>query len=163
MFSSAGERNECPLSTNTIATWCLTFLVGLKSQGTKPGQKDCEGEPHGAEAGHADGKWLHLLSAPTLTLVHPQRFSLKVRQSLGRWRVTDLCERNGMLEWQSHQGNYGYAPGRSDPENRSDLQQPRSHSCLLSIRSLRRQRWRGSHGLHSEAGTEEAAVTTHIR
>lgn len=40
--------NECPLSTNTIAAGCLTFLVGVKSQGMKPGQQDCEaGEESG--------------------------------------------------------------------------------------------------------------------
>lgn len=99
------------------------------------------------------------VTSPTVS-THPDACTaalIKVRQSLGRGRITDVCQRNDMLEWQSHQGNYGYAPGRSDPENRIDLQQPMSHLCLLSVRSLGRRRC--SHGLHSETSTEEAVFT----
>lgn len=62
-----------------------------------------------------------------------------------------------MLEWRIHQENYGYAPGTSDPENLSGLQQQLpGQSCLVSIRSP--LLWHSSHSLHSEASIEEAAV-----
>lgn len=74
-------------------------------------------------------------SAPGLDL--PRQLSLKVRESLRDLPFTAFCERTGMLQWHSHQGNYCPAPGTSDPENLSGLhQQLTSHSCLFPIRSL---------------------------
>lgn len=86
-----------PLSTNTIATWCLALLVELEKRGyevSEAGMWSRWGAQQCVAAGHADGKWC----LPTGQHPHGGLFScgrsnsLKVRESLSYRSLTFVKE-----------------------------------------------------------------------
>lgn len=108
-----------------MAAWCLTFLVGFKEpgyEGSEAGLWIRWGVRWCVEAGHADGEWLYL---PVSTHTEACTFAVALIKSQAESQKAIfywLLWKNDRLEWQTHQENYGYAPGASNPENLRGLQ-----------------------------------------